>query len=148
MSTKNKVTIIGAGMVGSTAAYSLIGDDSTQEIAMVDVNRKLVASQVMDLQHSVPFGSFTKVKVGSYSDIKDSKVVVITAGAAQKPGETRLDLVKKNSAIIGEIAPHIFKQNPKAIVVVVSNPVDVLTYQIIKMFPAKKKSDHWFGYSA
>ncbi|NUM25775.1 MAG: L-lactate dehydrogenase [Candidatus Buchananbacteria bacterium] len=138
MSTKNKVTIIGAGMVGSTAAYSLIGDDSTQEIAMVDVNRKLVASQVMDLQHSVPFGSFTKVKVGSYSDIKDSKVVVITAGAAQKPGETRLDLVKKNSAIIGEIAPHIFKQNPKAIVVVVSNPVDVLTYQIIKMFPAKK----------
>ncbi len=138
MNIKNKVTIIGAGMVGSTAAYSLINDDSTQEIALIDLNQKLVKSQVMDLQHSVPFGSYTKVKVGSYSDIKDSKVVVITAGAGQKPGESRLDLLKKNSAIIKEIAAPIFKHNPKVIVVVVSNPVDILTYQIIKMFPAKK----------
>ena len=138
MNVKNKVTIIGAGMVGSTAAYALINDDSTQEIALIDLNRQLVTSQVMDLQHSVPFGSYTKVKVGSYGDIKDSKVVVITAGAAQKPGETRLDLLKKNSTIIKEIAAPIFKLNPKVIVVVVSNPVDILTHQIIKMFPAKK----------
>jgi L-lactate dehydrogenase len=139
MGTKNKVTIIGAGFVGSTTAYSLIHDDLTQEIALVDINPKLVKSQVMDLQHSVPFNSFTKVKVGSYNDIKDSKLVIITAGAAQKPGETRLDLVKKNSAIIKEMAPKIFAANPKVMVVVVTNPVDILVYQLIKMFPAKRK---------
>ncbi|MAF14024.1 MAG: L-lactate dehydrogenase [Parcubacteria group bacterium] len=138
MEIKNKVTIIGAGMVGSTTAYSLIAANITEEIALIDLNQKLVKSQVMDLQHSVPLWGYTRVKVGNYTDIKDSKIVAITCGVSQKSGDTRLDLVKKNSAIIKEIVPKIFKQNPKVIVVVVTNPVDVLTHQIVKMFPSKK----------
>ena len=108
MDSKNKVTVIGAGMVGSTAAYTLLTANVTEEIALIDINEKLVASQVMDLQHSVPFYSYTKVKVGSYDDVKDSKVVVITCGASQKSGETRIELVKKNSAIVRDIIPKIF----------------------------------------
>lgn len=138
MQLKNKVTIIGAGMVGSTAAFSLVESGITEEIALIDINKKLVESQVMDLQHSVPFYSYTKVKVGSYADIKDSKLVVITCGAAQKPGETRLDLVKKNSAIIKGIIPEVFKANPNVVLLMVTNPVDILTYLAIKMYPARK----------
>ncbi|MDD2807620.1 MAG: L-lactate dehydrogenase [Patescibacteria group bacterium] len=138
MQLKNKVTIIGAGMVGSTAAFSMIESGITEEIALIDINDKLVSSQVMDLQHSVPFYSYTKVKVGTYADIKDSKLVVITCGAAQKPGETRLDLVKKNSAIVKGILPEVFKANPQVILLMVTNPVDILTYLAIKMYPEKK----------
>ena len=74
---KNKVTIIGAGMVGSTTAYSLISANITEEIALIDINKKLVKSQVMDLQHSVPFWGYTSVKVGTFKDLKDSKVAII-----------------------------------------------------------------------
>lgn len=137
--SRNKITIIGAGMVGSTAAYGLIAANITEEIVLIDLNRKLAESQVMDLQHSVPFWGYTDLKAGDYEDIKDSALVVITCGAAQKPGENRLDLLKKNSAIIKEIMPKIFKHNPEAVVLMVTNPVDILTNIAIKMFPKKKK---------
>lgn len=139
MEMKNKVTIIGAGMVGSTAAYSLVASDICEEIALIDLNKKFVKAQVMDLQHSVPLWGYTNVKVGNYNDIKDSKVVVITAGVSQKSGMTRLDLVKTNSKILKQIMPKIFRANPRVIVVIVTNPVDVLTYIAIKMFPKHKK---------
>ena len=135
---KNKVTIIGAGMVGSTLAYSLVTQDSAEEIAIVDLNKKLAKAQVMDLQHAVPFTKKTNVKVGTYNDCRDSGVVVITCGAAQKPGETRLDLIEKNTKIIREIMPQIFKANPNIVVLMITNPVDVLTYAAIKMYPKKK----------
>lgn len=135
---KNKITIIGAGWVGSTTAYSLITLNIAKEIALIDINKKLVESQVMDLQHSVPFWGYSKVKVGSYNDIRNSKVVVICCGSNQKPGETRLDLVKKNSKIIKDIVPKVFKKNPRAILLIVTNPVDILTYQAVRMFPKKK----------
>ncbi|MCR4280099.1 MAG: L-lactate dehydrogenase [Candidatus Komeilibacteria bacterium] len=138
MPLKNKVTIIGAGNVGSTTAYSLIASDITEEIALIDLNDAMVKAQVMDLQHSVPFWGYTNVKVGTYKDIKDSKVVIITCGAKQQPGETRLDLVKKNATIIKDIVPKVFAQNKNAILVMVTNPVDVLTYLAVKMFPKKK----------
>lgn len=136
---KNKVTIIGAGMVGSTAAYGLIASDITEEIAILDLNEKLAKAQVMDLQHSVPFWGYTDVKVGNYKDIRDSKVVIITCGSAQKEGETRLDLLSKNAKIIKEIMPKIFKENPRVIVIMVTNPVDILTNIAIKMFPDKEQ---------
>ena len=117
---KNKVTIIGAGMVGSTLAYSLVTQDIAEEIALVDINKKLVKAQVMDLQHAVPFTRQTKVKVGSYQDCKNSSVVAITCGASQKPGETRLDLIEKNTKIIKEIIPKIFKVNPNAIILMIT----------------------------
>lgn len=135
---KNKVTIIGAGMVGSTVAYSLVLQDVVEEIALIDLNEEMVRAQVMDLQHSVPFVGRTDIKVGSYEDCADSNVVVITCGAAQKPGETRLDLVQKNAAIIKGIVPQVFAQNPDAILVMVTNPVDVLTKVAISLFPDKK----------
>jgi len=138
MATKNKITIIGAGMVGSTTAFSLLSANITEEIAIIDINKKLVDSQVMDLQHSVPFLGYTKVHTGNYSDIKNSRIVIITCGASQKIGETRIDLIKKNSAIMKEIIPQVFKQNPKVVVVMVTNPIDVLTYLAIKAFPNKK----------
>ncbi len=140
---KNKVTIIGAGMVGSTVAYSLVLQDVVEEIALIDLNEEMVRAQVMDLQHSVPFVGRTDIKVGSYEDCADSNVVVITCGAAQKPGETRLDLVQKNAAIIKGIVPQVFAQNPDAILVMVTNPVDVLTKVAISLFPDKK--DHIMG---
>src|SRR3989338_4578012 len=140
MESKNKVTIIGAGMVGSTAAYSLIASDVTEEIALVDINKKFLKSQVMDLQHSVPIWGYTNVKVGDYSDIKDSKVVVFCAGASQKTSfQNRLELVKINSKILKDALPKIFKANPKVILVIVTNPVDILTHLAIKMFPKYKK---------
>ena len=135
---KNKVSIIGAGMVGSTTAYSLISSKIVEEIALIDINKKLSKSQAMDLQHSVPFWGYTNVKSGSYNDIKNSRVVIITCGASQKEGQTRLNLLKKNSEIIEEVMPRIFKQNPKVIVIMVTNPVDILTNIAIKMFPQKK----------
>lgn len=136
---KNKVTIFGAGMVGSTLAYSLVTQDIAEEIAIVDINKKLVDAQVMDLQHAIPFTKKTIVKSGTYNDCKDSKVVAITCGASQKPGETRLDLVAKNTKIIKEIVPQIFKANPKIVILMITNPVDVLTQVAISMFPKKKK---------
>jgi len=136
--SKNKVTIIGAGMVGSTSAFGLIAADITEEIALIDLNKKMLASQVMDLQHSVPFWGYTEVKVGDYDDIKDSNLVVITCGASQRVGETRLDLLKKNAGIIKEIMPKIFKKNPNAVVLIVTNPVDILVNIACKMFPRKK----------
>ncbi len=135
---KNKVTIIGAGMVGSTVAYSLVLQDIVEEIALMDLNEELVTAQVLDLQHSVPFVGRTDVKVGTYDDCTDSNVVVITCGAAQKPGETRLDLVQKNASIIKGIIPKVFEKNPDAILVMVTNPVDVLTKVAISLFPDKK----------
>jgi len=135
---KNKVTIIGAGMVGSTIAHSLVMRDSAEEIALIDINEQLVKSQVMDLQHAVPFVGQTEIKVGTYDDCADSAVVVITCGAAQKPGESRLDLVTKNAKIIGDIVPQIFEKNPNIVIVMVTNPVDILTRLTINMFPDKK----------
>ena len=135
---KNKVTIIGAGMVGSTVAYSLVLQDIVDEIALIDLNEDLVKSQVMDLEHSIPFVGRTDVKVGTYDDCADSNVAVITCGAAQKPGETRLDLVQKNAAIIKNVVPAIFEKNPDIILVMVTNPVDVLTRVAVSLFPEKK----------
>ena len=133
-----KVTIVGAGMVGATTAYALVLWDLVEEIALIDLNEKLAESQVMDLQHAVPFAGGTRVKVGTYADCADSQVVVVTCGAAQKPGETRLDLAGRNAAIIRDVVPRIFAANPDAVLVMVTNPVDVLTYLATTLFPEKK----------
>jgi len=135
---KNKITIFGAGNVGSTTAYAMILNGGVEEIALIDINEKLVRSQVMDLEHTVPFAGKVKVKVGDYEDCADSDVAVITCGAAQKVGETRLDLVEKNSKIIRDIVPKIFDKNPNITIVMITNPVDVLTYVAVSMFPDKK----------
>lgn len=132
-----KVTIIGAGFVGSTAAYALVAENIAEEISLIDINQKLVRSQVMDLQHSVPFFGYAKIKVGEYHDLKNSQVVVIACGASQKPGQTRLDLIKINAKIIKEVVLKVFRENPKIIVLMITNPVDVLTYLSCHLFENK-----------
>ncbi len=133
-----KVTIIGAGFVGSTIAYSLIMEDNLEEIALIDIDHELVEAEVMDLQHSVPFRGNTKVKNGSYKDVRDSKIAIITCGASQKEGDTRLDLTTKNLQIVSEVAEKIFSENPEVILLIITNPVDILTHYIGEMYPDKK----------
>ena len=135
-----KVTIIGAGFVGSTTAYTLMISGLVSEIVLIDVNKEKCIGEVMDMNHGMPFVRPVKVYSGEYSDSKDSDIVIITAGANQKPGETRLDLVHKNTAIFKSIISEIVKYNNDCILLVVTNPVDILTYVTYKLsgFPKNK----------
>src|SRR5690606_36906377 len=92
----NKVTIIGAGLVGATTAFALMNAGTASEIALIDLNKKRLAGEVMDLNHGIAFVPSIKIKAGTYDDCSDSNIVIITAGAAQRPGETRLELLKRN----------------------------------------------------
>ncbi len=137
----SKVAIVGAGFVGSTAAYSLLIDGAASEIALIDVSRQKAEGEAMDLKHGLQFTSNIKVTYGAdYGLCNDAEIVVITAGAHQKPGESRLDLVKKNSAIFKSMIPQIVKHNKDCILLVVSNPLDALTYLALKYskFPKNK----------
>lgn len=132
MSTRRKVVIVGAGDVGSSYAYALAQRGIAEEIAMIDVNMELMKGQVLDLVHGAPYYPTVHIHNGEKSDYADARIIVLTAGTKQKPGESRLELLKKNIAIIEGIVSDIVKQNSEAIIVVVSNPVDVLTYFALK----------------
>ena len=125
--TSRKVVIVGAGDVGATFAYALAQDGAADEICLIDLNDNLCKGQVLDLSHGLPFYPTIDICVGDEKDYKDAQVIVITAGAAQNKGETRLDLLKKNASIVGNISEQIAEQNSRAIVLVVTNPVDILT---------------------
>lgn len=135
-----KVSIIGAGNVGMRYAYALMISGLARKIVIVDIDRKRVEGEVMDLSHGAPYISPVEVTAGSYSDINDSDVVVITAGKRQDPGQTRFELAKDNVQIYKKIIPEIIKYTPKSIILVVTNPVDVLSYAAYKMSgkPAKE----------
>ncbi|MFA4815100.1 MAG: L-lactate dehydrogenase [Candidatus Gracilibacteria bacterium] len=132
--TQFKVTVIGAGNVGATAAYAMLMDGTPTELVLLDRNKEKAEGLVLDMGHSMAFFNATKV-VGTddYAVAKNSHLVVITAGARQQEGETRLDLIAKNRAIIRDIVPKIVKVSPHAILVIVTNPVDVLTYEAYKL---------------
>jgi L-lactate dehydrogenase len=132
-SRPTKVAIVGVGLVGSTYAYSLLLSGIAAEIVLIDVNRERAEGEAMDLNHAVPFAHPTKICAGDYSDVEGAAITVIAAGANQKPGETRLDLVKRNAAIFGQIVPRVAEANPEGIIVVATNPVDALTYVAIKL---------------
>lgn len=123
-----KVVIVGAGAVGSTFAYALAQDGVADEIALLDPNSDLVKGQVLDLAHGQPFFPAVDIRVGEKNDYANANVIVITAGSKQRPGETRLDLLQRNAAIIEGVVNDIVEQRSQAVIVVVSNPVDVLTY--------------------
>ena len=135
-----RVAIVGVGNVGATFAYSLMLSGLAAEIVLIDQNRARTEGEAMDLNHAVPFAAPVRVWAGDYADCAGAAVTVITAGAAQKPGETRLDLVKKNANIFRQIVPQIAKHNPEGIILVATNPVDVLTYTVWKLsgLPARK----------
>ena len=128
----NKVTIIGAGSVGSTIAYTLAVQGQVSEIVMIDVNTKKALGEAMDIRQGTPFLQPCKIYAGSYEDAAGSDIVVITSGIARKPGQTRLELCQINVNILKSITPQIVAACPDAIYVFVSNPVDVLTYAFHK----------------
>lgn len=137
---KTKISIIGAGYVGATCAYSLMISGLPSELVIVDINKDKSFGEAMDLSHGVSFVNPVDIHAGDYKDTKDSDIVIITAGAAQKEGETRLDLINKNFNIFKGIIPEVVKYNPNSILLVVSNPVDILTYITYKLsgFPKER----------
>jgi len=127
-----KVVVVGAGAVGATYCYALAQSGLADEIVLTDRNEDLMKGQVLDLVHGQTFFPTVGIRSGNIDDCADAQLVVITAGAAQKPGETRLELIKKNAAITGSIAEEIDSSGCKGVMLIVSNPVDVLTYVALK----------------
>ena len=128
----NKITIIGTGSVGSTIAYTLTATNIASEIVMIDVNEKKAMGEALDIRQGTPFCAPCSIYAGSYADAKDSDIVIITSGVARKPGQTRLDLAQINVDILKSIIPQITKYAPDATYIIVSNPVDILTYTFCK----------------
>ncbi|MHC1681936.1 MAG: L-lactate dehydrogenase [Clostridiaceae bacterium] len=137
---RTKISIIGSGFVGSTTAFALMMGGLASEIVIVDINKDKAEGEAMDLSHGASFVKPVTITAGDYPDTKDSDIVIITAGVGQKPGETRLDLITKNLNLFKSIVPEIVKYNPNSILLVVSNPVDILTYITYKLsgFPKER----------
>ncbi len=128
----NKITIIGTGSVGSTIAYTLTTMGLTSEIVMVDINSEKALGEALDIRQGVPFCNPCSIYAGSYADAKGSSIVIITSGMARKPGMTRLDLAQVNVDITKSFIPEVVKYAPDAFYILVSNPVDILTYVFTK----------------
>jgi len=132
ISEKRRVVVVGAGAVGSTFGYALAQSGLADEIVLIDRNQELAQGQVLDLAHGKPFFPSVSIRVGQSFDYADADVVVVTAGAAQRAGETRLTLLQRNAAIVRDIVNDICEQNSAAVMIVVSNPVDALTHVALK----------------
>ena len=128
-----KVGIVGCGFVGSSSAFALMQSGLFNEMVLIDAVPEKAEGEALDISHGVPFASPMKIYAGTYDDVKDAGVIVVTAGAAQKPGETRLDLVHKNVGIFRSIIPEIAKRGFDGILLIVANPVDILTYAALQM---------------
>jgi len=123
-----KVGVVGAGFVGATCAYALVIRGVGREIVLVDKNTERAQAEADDIYHAVPFAHQLRVTAGDYSDLADSKVVIVAAGVSQKPGEGRLQLLQRNAAVFQEVIPNILAHAPRAVLLVVSNPVDIMTH--------------------
>ena len=122
-----KCAVIGCGAVGATTAFTLLKSGLFSELVLLDIDQKKAEGEAMDIAHSVPFVRPVNVYAGGYPDLADAGMIVITAGAAQAPGETRIDLVRKNVRIFQSIVPQITRHNRDSILLIVANPVDILT---------------------
>ena len=129
----SKITITGAGSVGSTIAYTLAHDEIASEIVLIDINKEKVEGEVMDIEQGTCFRSPVSLVAGDYADAKDSDIVIITSGIARKPGQTRIELTQTNVNILKSITPQIVKEAPDAKYIIVSNPVDIMTYVFTKI---------------
>ena len=127
MVNDRKAVMIGCGFVGSACVFSLMQSGLFSEIVMIDADREKAQGEAMDISHGIPFAKEMKVYDGDYTDVKDAGIIILTAGANQKPGETRLDLVQKNVGILKQIIPSIMAQGFEGILLMVANPVDILT---------------------
>ena len=128
-----KITIIGAGRVGSTIAYTLSSDAAVSEIVMIDIDKEKVAGEVLDIAQGTCFRNPVSIIAGDYKDAVNSDVVIITSGVARKPGQTRIELAQTNVDILKNITPQIVKAAPDAYYIMVSNPVDIMTYVFTKI---------------
>ncbi len=135
-----KAAIVGCGFVGSASAFALMQSGLFSELVLIDVDKSRSEGEALDISHGLPFSKPMQIYAGTYEDIIDAVVIIVTAGAGQKPGETRLDLVKKNVAIFKTIIPEIAKYNKNGILLIVANPVDILTYAAKKLsgFPSNR----------
>jgi len=137
---KQKIGVIGCGYVGATIAYTLMGSGLFSEIVLIDIDENKARSEAMDLNHCLPFLSPMQIYAGNYTNLEDAAIVIVAAGANQKEGETRIDLVHRNSKITTSIIERLASVNKECILLMVSNPVDVLTYIALKVsgFPASR----------
>ena len=137
---ERKVAVVGCGFVGSASAFALMESGLFSEMVLIDVNKDKAEGEALDISHGLPFAKPMSIYAGDYKDAGDAAVVVVTAGAGQKPGETRLDLVKKNVGIFKSIIPEITKYNKDGILLIVANPVDILTSVAAKLsgFPENR----------
>lgn len=135
-----RVAIVGTGNVGATFAYALLLSGLAAEIVLIDLNRARAEGEVMDLNHAVPFAHPTRIWAGDYSDCAGAIVTVVAAGVGQKPGETRLDLLKRNADVFRSVIPEIAQHNPSGLLLIATNPVDILTYAACHFsgLPAKR----------
>ena len=140
MLNPRKVGIIGCGFVGASIAFALMQRGLFSEMVLIDVNRAKAEGEAMDLSHGLPYTASMDIYAGDYPDLHDCALIIITAGANQKPGETRLDLTRKNLGILRSILPHITATDFSGILLIVSNPVDILTYEArrISGYPESK----------
>lgn len=134
---KSKVVVIGAGAVGSTTAFTLLLKNTCEEIVLIDVNVDKAKGDALDMKHGLPFIGKAKIYAGTYADCVGADIIIITAGAAQKTGETRIDLMKRNLAIFDSILGEISNHTSEGVILVASNPVDIMSYY------SKKKLSHW-----
>src|SRR5262249_33154385 len=123
-----KIGIVGCGMVGSASAYALVMSGVGREIVLVDLNRARAEAEANDIYHAVPFAHPLTIRAGEYSDLTDAKVVVIAGGVAQRAGETRLQLLKRNAEVFDHIVPSVLHRAPQSALLVVTNPVDIMTH--------------------
>lgn len=128
-----KIAIIGCGFVGSACAFALMQSGLFSEMVLIDSNEERAEGEALDISHGLPFSKPMQIYSGTYDDITDAGIIAITAGAGQKPGESRLELVHKNVEIFKSIIPEISKRNYKGILLIVSNPVDIMTYTALKL---------------
>ena len=131
---KGKVVLVGTGFVGMSMAYTMLNRGGVNELILIDIDKEKTIGEQMDLSHGLSFApQKMEIKVGDYDDCKDAQVVVITAGAAQKPGQTRLELSEINTKIIKQITKDIMSSGFNGVIVVASNPVDLMTYVVAKV---------------
>jgi L-lactate dehydrogenase len=123
-----KVGIVGCGFVGATAAYALVMQGVGRELVLVDKNKARAEAEADDIRHAVPFAHALEIRAGDYEDLQGCRVIVICAGVGQKPGETRLQLLRRNAQVFHEVVPAVLKSAPEAVLVVATNPVDVMTH--------------------
>lgn len=128
-----KIGIIGIGQVGSATAYTLLMRGVSDEVVLIDINSKKAEAEALDISHATTFAYASKIYAGSYEDLKGAGIVIITAGANQKPGESRIDLMDRNVKILKDIAQNIIKYAPKAFILMASNPVDIMTNCMLEL---------------